>query len=71
MDMSLGKLRELVTEKESCRAAVHGVEKSWTRLSDWTELTDKILSQDIQHYSFYFFFLDKLLLKKYVFFLSR
>ena len=34
MDMSLGKLRELVTEKESCRAAVHGVEKSWTRLSD-------------------------------------
>ena len=39
MDMDLGRLRELVTDREAWCAVIHGVTKSRTRLSDWTELT--------------------------------
>ena len=38
IDVSLGEPRELVRDRESWRAAIHGVAKSQTRLSDWTEL---------------------------------
>ena len=44
MNMSFSKLRELVMDREAWLAAVHGVAKSRARLSDWTELKDKNVS---------------------------
>ena len=39
MDMKLGKLQELMRDRETWHAAVHGVTKNWTWLSDWTTAT--------------------------------
>ena len=48
MDMSLGKLWELVMDREAWRAVIHGVAKRWTGLSDWTELNSRCLLQRLQ-----------------------
>ena len=50
MDMSLSKLQDLVMDREAWYAAIHGVAKSWTWLSDWTEL-NLTLVQLHGHYS--------------------
>ena len=58
MDMSLSKLRKLVMYREACHAAVHGVTKSQTWLSNWTELNREIVieieGKITQFYTSYF-----------------
>ena len=54
MDTNLGKLWEMVRDRDAWRATVHGVAKSWTQLSDWTGLNivgDHPLSPGVMHLS--------------------
>ena len=52
MGMSLSKLWELVVDREAWHAVIHGVSKSWTRLSDWTESIDSV--QSLSNYQWHF-----------------
>ena len=48
MDVGLGRLRELVMDREACHAVIHEVANSRKRLSDWTELNHKLIKKKKQ-----------------------
>ena len=51
MEMNLSKLQELVMDREAWRAALHRVTKSWTWLSDWTELNEAKNSSQVHEFA--------------------
>ena len=54
MDVSLSELWELVMDREAWHAAIHGIAKSWTQLSDWTEASNfdiQSLACVVSHFS--------------------
>ena len=53
IDMDLGGLRELVMDRKAWRAAVHGIAKSWTQLSNWTEIEAVLNFQKLEGYNYY------------------
>ena len=53
MDMSLRRLQEIMKDREAWHAAVHGVTKSWTQLSNWTELIIWLKTRPRLSYSWY------------------
>ena len=69
MDMILSELREMVVDGEAWRAAIHGVAKSQTWLSDWTDwLTFSLFSFMVFH--FYLLFTSELLIQQVWFFID-
>ena len=53
MDMSLSKLQKMVKDREARRAAIHGVAKNWTQLSDWTKTANRIIIMSLKQKSWW------------------
>ena len=67
IDVSLNRLQELVMDTEASYAAIHSVAKSWTRLSDWTELTwGSDMFEVCIHAMLFFFFFSEITKSIYV-----